>query len=79
MAIAPADIGLRPGAGLPRRLDGENRARALQRERLCHKIILAADAAHDLSVFKAIGNHRPHQGRHHRVVDEAGVDTGAPL
>ena len=71
------DCGLR--ACLPGRFDREDRAGAGKRERLRHEIILAADAAHDLSVFEAVGNRGPHQGRHHRAVDEAGVDAGAPL
>ena len=44
-----------------------------------HEIILAADAAHDLAVFEPVRNCRPHQGRHHRIVDEAGIDPGAAL
>src|ERR1700676_5550653 len=79
MAVAPAAVVLWLAAGLPCRLDREDRARPPQRERLRDKVILAADAAYDLSVFKAVGNHRSHQGRHHRIIDEAGVDTRAPL
>ena len=79
MAIVPAYIGLRLGAGLPGRFEGKYRARALQRERLRNEIILTADATHDLAVFEAVGNRRSQQGRHHRVVDKAGVDAGAAL
>ena len=44
-----------------------------------HEIILAADAAHDLAVLEPVGDRSSHQGRHHRIVDEAGVDAGAAL
>ena len=56
VAVSPADVRLRFGAGLPGRFDREDRARTLQRERLRHEIVLAADAAHHLSVFKAVGD-----------------------
>ena len=67
------------GAGPLRRFHREKRSRALQREGLRDRIVLAADAAHHLPVFEAVGHGRFHQGRHQRIVDKAGVDAGAPL
>ena len=79
MAIAPADIGLRASARPPRRLQREDRACAVQRKGLRHEIILAADAADDLAVFQPVRHRSPHQGRHHRIVDEARVDARPAL
>jgi len=70
---------LRLGAGLPGRLQRQDRARAAQRERLRHEVVLSADAADDLAVFEAVGNRRTHQGRHHRIVDKARIDAGGAL
>ena len=66
-------------ARLPRRLQREHRARAGQRKRLRHEIILAADAAHDLAVVEPVGDRRAQQRRHHGVVDKAGIDAGGAL
>ena len=79
VAVVPADVGLRLCAGLPRRFQRQDRARALQRKSLRHEIVLAADAAHDLAVIETVGDRSPHQRRHHRIVDEARIDARAAL
>ena len=62
------------GAGRPQH---DDRARIVERERLRHEIVLAADAADDLTAFDRVGNDRAEQRRHHGVVDEARLDPRA--
>ncbi len=58
---------------------GHQRASVVQRERLRHEIILAADDADDASIVKSIGNGGAERGHHHRRIDEPRLNAIATL